>query len=191
MVLAAALTVSICGCARTAPAGPSTFRSTVDAYLDQFSERHPSIAAGNGLHAHDGELEDFSSAAIASEVAWLRGVRRTLDGAPTASLTADERVDRRILQGIVDGWLLDLDVVKTWTRNPMIYASALSDGVHNLMTMESSAAELRAAQVVSKLRHVPELLTAARQNIRNPPRVFVERATVMFGGVSDLLSHDL
>src|SRR6185369_16261164 len=118
-----------------------------------FSRRHPSIAAGNGLHAHDDELEDFSAAAIRSEVDWLRDTRRQLDAIDPASLTPDERVDRRILQGVVDGWVLDLDTVKTWTRNPMIYASAVTDGVHNLMTMESSPAEARLKQVIAKLQH--------------------------------------
>ncbi|MGH9141644.1 MAG: DUF885 family protein, partial [Vicinamibacterales bacterium] len=32
---------------------------------------------------------------------------------------------------------------------------------------------------------------AARFNVRRPPRVFVERAAVMFRGVADLLNHDL
>lgn len=182
---------SAVGCRTTATSKPSTFAQTVDAYLEQFSRRHPSIAAGNGLHAHDDRLEDFSAGAIASEIAWLRGVRRDLDAMDATPLTADERVDRRILQGIVDGWLLDLDVVKTWTRNPMIYASAISDGVHNLMTMESSPVEQRARQVVAKLGHVPELLASARTNVRNPPRVFAERAVVMCRGISDVLSQEL
>ena len=189
-MLAALAGVSL-SCSATVTRTPSTFASTVDDYLEQFSRRHPSIAAGNGLHARDDMLEDFSSSAIASEISWLHEVRRSLDAIDPAPLSADERVDRRILQGIVDGWLLDLDVVKTWTRNPMIYASAISDGVHNLMTMESSPAEERARQVVAKLQHVPELLAAARQNLHNPPRAFVDRAIVMFHGVSELLSRDL
>ena len=49
----------------------------------------------------------------------------------------------------------------------MIYASAVSDGVHNLMTMESSPAAARARQATSKLRGVPRLLAAARENISN------------------------
>jgi hypothetical protein len=46
-------------------------------------------------------------------------------------------------------------------------------------------------QVISKLQGVPSLLAAARANIRQPPRVFVERAAVMFRGVADLLDKDL
>jgi uncharacterized protein (DUF885 family) len=167
------------------------FAVLVDGYLDRFAAYHPSIAAGNGLHGHDGELENFSATAIAAEVKWLRATRQTLGAVEVARLTPDERVDHRILQGIIDGWLLDLDTVRTWTRNPMIYATAVSDGVHNLMTMESSAAPARMQQVVTKLRGVPALLSAARTNIRQPPRVFVERAAVMFRGVADLLNRDL
>jgi uncharacterized protein (DUF885 family) len=176
-------------CGRSAR--PPAFGSLVDDYLDQFARRHPSIAAGNGLHAHDDTLEDFSADAIRSEISWLRSVRRRLNAIDDSSLNGDERVDRAILAGVVDGWLLDLDTVRTWTRNPMIYASAISDGVHNLMTMESSPSAARMRQATSKLEAVPRLLASARENVRTPPRVFVERAIVMFQGVAGLLEHDL
>jgi uncharacterized protein (DUF885 family) len=176
---------------RTSAQAPRSFDGVVDGYLDRFAAYHPSIAAGNGLHGHDGQLEDFSAGSIAAEVQWLRATRQTLNATDVQALTPDQRVDHRILQGIIDGWLLDLDTVRTWTRNPMIYATAISDGVHNLMTMESSPAEARARQIISKLRGVPALLAAARTNIRRPPRVFVERAAVMFRGVADLLKNDL
>src|SRR5436190_5327045 len=167
------------------------FAALVDEYLDQFARRHPSIAAGNGIHAHDGELEDFSAPAIASEIDWLRGFRRRIDAVDPVALTPDERVDRRILQGVIDGWLLDLATIRTWSRNPMIYASAISDGVHNLMTMESSPTASRARQATTKLTGVRRLLAAARENIRTPPRVFVSRAIVMFRGAADLMASDL
>jgi uncharacterized protein (DUF885 family) len=177
--------------AGTAPQSRPSFERFVDAYLDRFAQYHPSIAAGNGVHLHDGQLEDFSASSIAAEIAWLRAERREADTFDLSRLTPDERVDQRILVGIIDGWLLDLDTVRTWTRNPMIYAAAISDGVHNLMTMESSPAPARMKQVVGKLRGVPSLLAAARANIRTPPSVFVERASTMFRGASDLLEHDL
>src|SRR5689334_22249087 len=97
---------------------PSPLGPLVDEYLDQFALRHPSIASGNGIHDHDDALEAFSAGAIASEVKWLRAFRSKLDAVDPNRLTPDERVDRRILLGIIDGWLLDLDTVRTWTRNP-------------------------------------------------------------------------
>ena len=83
----------------------------VDEYLDQFARRHPSIAAGNGIHAHDAALEDFSAGAVSTEVEWLHAFRRRLDAVDPGPLSPDERVDRVILQGVIDGWLLDLETV--------------------------------------------------------------------------------
>ena len=190
LAIAAAAAIAY-ACAPPQRSSPTPFTQLVDEYLDQFARRHPSIAAGNGLHGHDDALEDFSAGAIASEVAWLRAYRSRLDALDPAPVSADERVDRRILLGIVDGWLLDLDTVRTWTRNPMIYAAAISDGVHNLMTMESAPAAQRMASAESKLQAVPRLLASARENVRNPPRVLVERGIAMLHGASDLLANDL
>ncbi len=168
-----------------------TFAYLADEYLDTWAKHHPSIAAGNGIHRHDGNLEDYSAEAVTAEVAWLRTVKQRLTDLPREDLPIDERVDHRILQGIVDSWLLELDGMKNHTRNPMIYASAIADGVHNLMTMESANAQTRMARIASKLGKVPRLLEAARGNLANPPKVLVERAITMFEGASSMLGEDL
>lgn len=163
----------------------------IDEYLDGWAAFYPSIAAGNGLHMHDDRLEDFSAANIARQLSWFREMKARLVRIPTDNLTPDERVDRRILDGVIDGWILDLDVAHNWQRNPMIYASAITDGVHNLMTMESAPAQVRMGRVRDKLRGVPALLQAAKANLRNPPRILAERGLGMFRGASAMLANDL
>lgn len=163
----------------------------IDEYLDGWAAFYPSIAAGNGLHMHDDRLEDFSAANIARQLSWFREMKARLVRIPTDNLTPDERVDRRILDGVIDGWILDLDVAHNWQRNPMLYASAITDGVHNLMTMESAPAQVRMGRVRDKLRAVPALLQAAKANLRNPPRILAERGLGMFRGASAMLATDL
>src|SRR4029453_1718936 len=166
VLAASALVVAACGRAGdAAPPKADALSALVDRYLDEFARRHPSIAAGNGLHSHDNTLEDFSAGAVKEEVEWLRSTRASLEAIDPAPLTPDAGVDRRVLLGVIDGWLLDLDTVRTWTRNPMIYASAITDGVHNLMTMDAAPAVERMRRVVAKLQLVPRLLAAARENI--------------------------
>jgi len=163
----------------------------VDEYLDGWAAFYPSIAAGNGLHMHDDRLEDFSAANIASQLAWFREMKERLGRIASDQLTPDERVDQRILSGVIDGWILDLDVARSWQRNPMIYASAITDGVHNLMTMASAPPQARMERVRDKLRGVPALLDAARANLQNPPRILAERGLSMFRGASAMLANDL
>src|SRR5262245_8785504 len=182
------------------PAAPSeapaqewsaAFSALVDEFLDECSRRHPSIAAGNGLHKFDDRLESFSAEAIRAEVALWRAMRNDMSSIPTARLSADEQVDHRILLGLLDAWILDLDTNKNWQKNLMIYAAAISDGVHNLMTMESAPAEERAKRIVSKLDGVQALLAFARDNLSHPPRVMSERGVRMLKGASAMLTGDL
>jgi len=182
--------------ARTAPHPSSSTQSTefarfVDRYLDDFARRHPSIAAGNGIHDHDDRLDDFTAAGIASEISALERDATQLRAFDANRLTPDERVDQRILLGIIDGWLLEQKTLENWKRNPMLYASALADGVHNLMTMASDPAPVRMRRIIAKLSQVPTLLGAARTNISNPPRLFAERGAAMMKGAREELGHDL
>ncbi len=168
-----------------------TFAQFVDQYLDDFAARHPSIAGGNGLHQHDDRLDDFSLAGIMTEIAMLKRDRERLRAYAPDKLTADERVDQKILDGVIDGWLLEQETLQNWKRNPMLYASALSDGVHNLMTMENAPPPVRMRRVMSKLSSVPKLLDAAWMNIDNPPRLFAERGLGMMRGAAAMLGDDL
>ena len=169
----------------------SSFPAFVDRYLDDFARRHPSIAAGNGLHQHDDLLDDFSAAGIAEEISALRRDAETLVAFDTTKLTPDERVDRLILLGVIDGWLLEQETLQNWRRNPMLYASALSDGVHNLMAMESDPAPVRMRRIISKLGKVSNLLDAGRANLDNPPRLLAERGVAMMRGAIGMLGRDL
>jgi uncharacterized protein (DUF885 family) len=189
LLVAAALLAVSAGPSGQAPS--DTFDQFVDEFLETLSARHPSIAAGNGLHAHDGSLEDFSAAAIDREIAGWRALKTRLGSIAVSGLPPDRQVDHRIVDGLLDAWLLDLEGNRNWRKNPMIYAAAISDGVHNLMTMESAPAEARARRVISKLAGVPALLAAARANIANPPRVMAERGLRMFRGASAMLGSDL
>ena len=98
------------------------------------------------------------------------------------SLTPDERVDQRILLGIIDGWLLEQQTLQNWRRNPMLYASALADGVHNLMTMASDPAPVRMRRIIAKLATTSGVPAAAPTNVVNPPRLFAERGAAMMRG---------
>ena len=182
------LTTTVLACQRQPP---SSFSAFVDRYLDDFARRHPSIAAGNGLHQHDDLLDDFTASGIAEEIAALRRDAETLAAFDTATLTPDERVDRLILMGVIDGWLLEQETLQNWRRNPMLYASALSDGVHNLMAMESDPAPMRMRRIISKLEKVSTLLDAGRANLDNPPRLLAERGVAMMRGAIGMLGRDL
>ncbi len=198
IAVACGVVLSIAACqpapSRSTPPAPvesPAFTALVDEFLDQFAAHHPSIAAGNGLHQADARLEDFSASAIASEVAMWRRMQTRLAAIAPATLVPDQRVDHRIVSGLIDAWILELDTNRNWQKNLMIYAAAISDGVHNLMTMESAPPDVRARRIIAKLQGLPPFLEAARVNIVHPPRVMAERGVRMLKGASAMLTGDM
>jgi uncharacterized protein (DUF885 family) len=170
---------------------PATFAKAVDAWLDAFARRHPSIAAGNGLHAYDDRMEDFSAGAMGREITALKRERKMIAAFPAPSLTPDERVDQRILVGIIDGWLLDVETIQSWKKNPMVYGDALFSGVHNLMTMESAPLDVRARTLITKLRGLDALIAALKTNVSHPPKIYAEKGQRMLAGAREALGSDV
>lgn len=191
VTLAAGVPVARATTHESGSAADPAFTRFTTTWLTNFARRHPSIAAGNGLHDFDGTLEDFSAGAIAREIAELKAERAALRRIPDARLSADERADKRILLGVIDGWLLELETVANWRRNPMLYATPIADGVHNLMVQEYAPAPVRMRRIITKLRGVPALLDAARTNLRNPPRLLAERGLAMMRGAQGMLANDV
>src|SRR5690242_5798960 len=95
----------------------AAFDRFVASYLDEFARHHPSIAAGNGIHDHDDLLDDFTTQGIHAEIATLERERATLERFAPSSLTSDQAVDRRILLGLVDAWLVEQQTLENWRRN--------------------------------------------------------------------------
>ena len=167
------------GCGTTPTRRATSFPSLVDNYLDQFSRRHPSIAAGNGLHAHDDALEDFSAGAIASEVGWLHGVSAQLDAIDPAPLSADESGRpahpaghrRRLAARSRQRENLDAQSDDLRVRDLRRRAQPDDDGVVAGAGAGAAGRREAAARAASFSRR-------RARTCATPPRVFVERAIV-------------
>src|SRR5688572_2148800 len=94
-------------------------------YLAYLYEVLPSQASGDGVHLHDDLLEDFSRPALDAHLRALAGFGRRLQQIDTAPLPASEQVEHPIVAANVDARIHELETVRSWERNPQIYADAL------------------------------------------------------------------
>lgn len=167
------------------------FPHLVDDYLAYLYEVLPSQASLDGVHIHDDLLDDLSKQAIESHVRALAGFARRLQQIDVAFLTPIEQVDHRILTANVEGRMHDLEVVRAWERNPQFYASMVGSSLAG-QTFFDHAPELdRARRVVSKLRQLPRLVDAARDNVREAPGIFVKVGLEAWRGVLTFIESDL
>ncbi|MGE5244219.1 MAG: DUF885 domain-containing protein [Betaproteobacteria bacterium] len=163
----------------------------VDDLLAYLYETHPTLATLDGVHTHDDLLEDFSRHAIDGEARALAGYLRRLDEIDSDALTPVERLEHRMLASHLRGRMFEIEEVRTWERNPQHYADILASSMAGQALFTHAPAAERARRVLSKLRQAPRLLQAARDNIKDPPGIFVKVGIETMRGALKFIEREL
>ena len=167
------------------------FPKLVAEYLLDLHSRHPTLAAASGIHAWDGQLEDYGIQAIAAEISAIKAFQARLQKIPPLELPLSDTFDYQILSSNMNARLLELEQIKSYERNPQVYNDLLSTGLLQLAMFEYAPADSRLRHLVAKERLVPRLLDSARANVHKPPAVFLKVAIASFKGTLSFVQTDL
>ena len=167
------------------------FPHFVDDYLAYLYEVLPTQASLDGVHLHDDLLEDLSRSAIDANVRALSGFSRRLNQIDSSLLSRVEQVEHRIVGANIESRMYELEAIRTWDRNPQVYSDALGMSLAAQALFAYSPEAERARRVVSKLRQVPRLVQAARENIKETPGIFVKVGLEAWRGALKFIESDL
>ncbi len=167
------------------------FPHFVDDYLAYLHEALPSYAGLDGVHAHDDLLEDLSRQAIDAHVRALSGFGRRLHQIDPSMLSRVEQVDHPIVAAGIEARMYEIEVVRSWERNPQIYSEIIGSSLAGQALFAYAPEAERARRVVSKLRQVPRLVQAARDNIKECPGIFVKVGLESWRGTLRFIESDL
>src|SRR5215212_3195931 len=163
----------------------------VDDLLGYLHETRPTHATLDGVHTHDDLLEDLSRHGIDQEARALAGYLRRLEEIHRDGLTQVEGLEHRMLSANLRGRMFELEAVRTWEKNPQIYADVLASSLAGQALFTHASAPERARRVLSKLRQAPRLIQAARDNIKDPPGIFVKVGIETMRGALKFIDQDL
>jgi uncharacterized protein (DUF885 family) len=163
----------------------------VDDLLGYLHETHPTYATLDGVHTHDDLLEDFSRPAVEAEAHALSGYLRRLGDINPDGLTGIERLEHGMLASHIRSRMFELEEVRTWERNPQHYADIIATSLASQALFTHAPAPERARRVLSKLRQTPRLIQAARDNVKDPPGIFVKVGIETMRGVLTFIEQDL
>jgi uncharacterized protein (DUF885 family) len=163
----------------------------VDDYLSYLYEVHPTNATFDGFHLHDDLLEDLSRRAVDEQIRALGGLARRLGAIDPTRLTEIERLERPALESSIRARLFELEEVRTWERSPQYYADIVATSLAGQALFDYAPLSERARRVLSKLRQVPRLVQAARDNIKDPPGIFVKVGLESMRGTLRFVNEDL
>ncbi|HSC45677.1 MAG TPA: DUF885 domain-containing protein [Candidatus Acidoferrum sp.] len=170
---------------------PASWSALSDDFINQYFAFSPSAATQAGIHTHDTELESYSPAAIAKQVAWLRQFEKRVLSFDPKSLSSIDAADREILLNSIRASLLDLQSVHTFTTNPDTYSSGAANSIFVVMSRKFAPADDRLRSVIAREKQFPRFFSEARVNVKNPPRIYTEIALQQLPGTIDFFEKDV
>ena len=146
-------------------------------YLDEEFRQRPLEATRLGDHRFDDRLDDVSPKARA---AWAERYRSTLTD-------LEKVIDRKKLSR---GGQIDLDIfrhhltyalwlaenTRPFESDPRIYNEYISDSVYLLLTQSTQPPATNVKNAIARMAFIPKIVAAAKDSLKEPPKVLVETA---------------
>ena len=72
--------------------------------------------------------------------------------------------------------LLTLETIRPWEKNPDGYSSGITNSAFTIMERKFASPDDRLRSLIAREKLMPSRLDQARENLKNPPRIFTEIA---------------
>jgi uncharacterized protein (DUF885 family) len=163
------------------------FEALAARYIDGVIERHPEAATHLGEHKYDDRLDDRSQAGREKDIAADRAALQELEQIPVGQLSAENSTDARILKNRLEGSLYELEVIRSWEWNPLGYNPG--SALNGLIVRDFAPASVRLKAAIGRMNKIPELVAAAKANLKSPPEVYTKTAIDQIKGTISLVEH--
>lgn len=167
------------------------FNSLVDRFFDFQFEFNPTLATQSGFHQYDSKLEDYSAAGRRQEIAGLKDYLAQFEKLDRSQLPSDSAADVEWMISVIHSRLLELETIQMWRKDPDSYTAGVTNSIFLLMKRNFAPPEERLRSVIAREKQFPKAFAAARQNLKNPPRIYTEIALEQLPDVIDFYRNDV
>lgn len=192
-IFAAAL---VCGALMGAQVKAQTpgdsFRQLADEYFSQLTFKFaPTSGTLVGLHQYDSQLEDYSQAGVAREVAALKEFEAKFDAVDESKLDLSTQGDLEMVRNNIRGNLLELETICRWEKDPDNYSSGIANSAFSIMERRFAPPDDRLRSLIAREQLMPAALMEARKNLKNPPHVYTEIALEQLPDIISFFENDV
>lgn len=160
-------------------------------FLEWYMEAHPVHASELGVHDFDNRLPSLTRAGIQDRIddllEWLADVEQI----PFSLMEDEDRYDYAVLEYGIRAELLELEESRIWATDPGLYTSLIARGLSAVAEREYAPVAQRAAALEARMVAGRRVLSAARENVASPPRLWTELAIGEARGLIEYLERDL
>lgn len=184
---------------------PATLAGTTPLSMDQlyfyeyYFNFNPSQGTAAGFHQYDNQLEDYSRASIERQITLLKKFKAKFksvfsslpQGPGETEAEKAEWVDRNLILNNINSRLLSLEKIRPWEKNPDVYSSGITNSIFVIMARTFAPPDERLKSVIAREKQVPAVFQAARQNLKNPPPIYVDVALEQIPGLISFFQNDV
>lgn len=161
-------------------------------FLEGSFRRQPLTATALGDHRFDAELDDVTRGAQEELLAFTRRALEELPGrVDFTGLTPEGRLDYEIWRDDLRRSIWLAENFRPYEEDPRAYSGLISDSVYLLLTQSTLPRETNVANSIARMRRIPQVLAAARENLRHPPRTHLETAILQTKGAIRFYEEDV
>lgn len=147
------------------------------AFLDENIRKKPLDGTRLGDHRYDHLLDDLSAAARKEHTDWLRTTLKELPKKIDARrLSRAGQIDLEIWQHYLKRELWLAEKHRPFERDPRVYNDYLTESVYALLTQSTLPQAKNVQNCLARMKQMPAVVRAARENLKDPPRVVLETA---------------
>jgi len=188
----AACLLSIGLSASIAQDADTALRDYFQRYLEESFRQQPLQATRLGDHRFDHLLDDLTTQARA---AWVEHDRKALAELPKRvdyeKLSRAGKIDLEIFRHELTKSLWLAENVRPFEEDPRAYNDYISDSTFLLLTQSTLPKETNIGNCIARMKQVPKVVAAARENLRRPPQVVTETAIRQNRGAIAFYEHDI
>ena len=85
----------------------------------------------------------------------------------------------------------DLETIRTWETNPDNYSSGIANSAFVLMERKFAPADDRLRSLIAREKQMPAVFAAAKENLKNPPRIYTEIALEQLPDIIGFFQKDV
>ena len=168
------------------------FELLAEQYFDKvYFKFGPSQGTAAGFHQYDNLLEDYSRSSINSQIAALKEFQKVLAKIDPLQLSPAVRVDHALVLNDINARLLSLEQIRAWEKNPDVYSSGITNSIFIIMARTFAPADQRLKSVIAREKQAAAVFQAARQNLKNPPPIYVDVALEQIPGLISFFRNDV
>jgi len=178
----------------TEQARAETWEQFVTRQIEAHIDAHPQFAVVQGRHEYDGQLPDWSRAAIEKEIARLHQQRDEAMAFADDQMTPEQQYQREYLVARVDQDLFWIEKAESPFRNPGYYFGWMGDSLDPsvYIALDYASLEQRMRAFTLYLTNVPKAVAQIRENLAMPmPRTWLQLGIDGFGGYADYFRDDV